>query len=135
MDTGPPSKMEREGALADLFARLDRERLSADRQYNDALTALDRAYQDRQARGALPGLPTLHDNSQAEPLNRGWKIVAGNEPAVDRSVKGRLRGFVWRVIGPALDAQQRFNALLVDHLNRNAAALDRAEQAAAALVE
>ena len=124
--------MEREGTLADLFERLDRERQSADRQYNDALTALDRAHQDRQARPPLPSPPAFHDASQLEQLNLGWKIV---RPPVDRSFKGRLRQFIWRVVGPALDAQQRFNAVLVDHVNRNAAAHDRAAQAAAALVE
>ena len=45
--------MKQEGTLADLFERLERERQSADRQYNDALTALDRAQQSR------PALPTL----------------------------------------------------------------------------
>jgi SAM-dependent methyltransferase len=121
--------MEREGTLADLFERLDRERQSADRQYNDALTALDRA---QQARPPLPSPPAFHDASQLEQLNLGWRIV---QPPVDRSFKGRLRQLIWRVVGPALDAQQRFNAVLVDHVNRNAAAHDRAAQAAAALVE
>ena len=124
--------MDREGTLADLFERLDRERRSADRLYNDALTALDRARQDRQARPPLPP-PVFHDASLVERLNLGWKIAP--EPAIDRSFKGRLRGFVWHVVGPALDAQQRFNAVVVDHLNRNAVAHDRAEHAAAALVE
>ncbi|HVD91258.1 MAG TPA: class I SAM-dependent methyltransferase, partial [Vicinamibacterales bacterium] len=110
----------------------DRERQSADRQYNDALTALDRAQPDRQARPPLPSPPAFHDASQLEQLNLGWKIV---QPPVDRSFKGRLRQFIWRVVGPALDAQQRFNAVLVDHVNRNAAAHDRAAQAAAALLE
>ena len=124
--------MEREGTLADLFERLDRERQSADRQYNDALTALDRAQQDRQARPPLPSPPAFHDASQLEQLNLGWRII---QPPVDRSFKGRIRQFIWRVVEPALDAQQRFNAVLVDHVNRNAAAHDRAAQAAAALVE
>lgn len=124
--------MEREGTLADLFERLDRERQSADRQYNDALTALDRAHQDRQARPPLPSPPAFHDGSQLEQLNLAWRIV---QPPVDRSFKGRLRQFICRAVGPALDAQQRFNAVLVDHVNRNAAAHDRAAQAAAALVE
>ena len=124
--------MEREGTLADLFERLDRERQSADRQYNDALTALDRAQQDRQARPPLPSPPAFHDASQVEQLNLGWRIA---QPAVDRSLRGRLRAFIWRVVGPALDVQQRFNALLVDHINRNTAAHDRAAQAIAALVE
>jgi SAM-dependent methyltransferase len=124
--------MEREGTLADLFERLDRERQSADRQYNDALTALDRAQQDRQASPPLPSPPAFHDASQVERVNLGWRIV---RPAVDRSFKGRLRGFIWRVVGPALDVQQDFNAAVVDHINRNAAAHDRAAQAAAGLVE
>src|SRR5439155_12111562 len=49
--------------------------------------------------------------------------------------KGRLRGFIWRMVGPMLDAQQRFNATIVEHINRNIAAQAQAEQAAAALVE
>ena len=124
--------MEREGTLADLFERLDRERQSADRQYNDALTALDRAHQDRQARPPLPSPAAFHDRSQVERLNLGWKLA---KPAVDSSFKGRLRGFIWRVVGPVLDAQEQFNAAVVDHVNRNADALDRATQAAVALVE
>ena len=67
--------MEREGTLADLFGRLDRERQAADRQYNDALTALDRALLDLQKPQSLPSPPVVHDASQVERLNRGWKIV------------------------------------------------------------
>src|SRR5437016_5171371 len=94
--TGLPSSMEREGTLADLFERLDRERQAADRQYNDALTRLDRALQarqDHQTHQVLPSPPVFHDASQVERLNRGWKIVPEGAPAVDRSLKGRLRGF------------------------------------------
>jgi SAM-dependent methyltransferase len=127
--------MKTEGALADLFERLDRERQAADRQYNDALTALDKTLQEHAKPKALPSLPDFHDASQVERLNRGWKIVPEDEPSVDRSLKGRLRGFIWRVLGPTLDAQQRFNAAIVDHVNRNTAAGAQAEQAAVALVE
>jgi len=124
--------MEREGTLADLFERLDRERQSADRQYNDALTALDRAHHDRQARPPLPPPAPFDDTSQVERLNLGWKLV---RPAADSSLKGRLRGFIWRVVGPVFDAQEQFNAAIVDHVNRNAAAHDRAARAATALVD
>ena len=134
--------MEREGTLADLFERLERERQAADRQYNDALTRLDRALQDHQDhrdhqdhQAHLPSPPAFHDASQVERLNLGWKIVPDESPAVDSSLKGRLRGFIWRVLGPALDAQQRFNAAIVDHVNRDVAAQAHAEQAAVALVE
>ena len=33
--------------------------------------------------------------------------------------KGRLAGFVWRMVGPIFERQQSFNAQLVDHINRN----------------
>jgi len=130
--------MEREGTLADLFQRLDRERQAADRQYNEALTALDRALQDHQehqSRQTLPSPSVFHDASQVERLNLGWKIVPDEGPAIDRSLKGRLRGFIWRMLEPVLNAQQRFNAAMVDHINRNIAAHAQAEQAALTLVE
>ena len=135
MAPGRPSDMEREGTLVDLFERLDRERQAADRRYNDALTALDRALQDHHEPPPLQLAPIFHDASQVEQLNRLWKIVPDEQPPVDRSLKGRLRGFIWRVLGPTLDAQQRFNATLVDHVNRNTGAQARAEQATVALVE
>ena len=130
--------MEREGTLADLFARLDRERQAADRQYNDALTALDRAYQEQQDQRnsqSIAESPAFLDASQVERLNLGWKILPETQPPVDRSLRGRLRGFVWRVFAPTLEAQQRFNAALVDHVNRGVTADAHAEQAARALVE
>ncbi len=111
--------MDRERTAEDLFERLDRERQAADRQYNDALTALDRALTGRPE---LPSPPVFHDVSQVERLNQAWQILPGAAPAVDRSLKGRLRGFIWRVLGPTLEAQQRFNAALVDHVNRNVSA-------------
>jgi O-antigen chain-terminating methyltransferase len=52
-------------------------------------------------------------------LNRSWDLLREGPPPVDRSIKGRLRAFVWRLIGPPLETQKLFNAALVDHLNRN----------------
>ena len=103
--------------LEDLFARLERERQAADRLYNDALTALDAAIQ------WVPGLPagpTPFDGSLLPRLNDRWNILPTGEPPADRSLRGRLRSFIWRLVGPPLDAQRQFNATLVDHLNRNA---------------
>lgn len=124
--------MDRERTAEDLFERLDRERQAADRRYNDALTALDRALQ---ARPELPSPPVFHDVTQVERLNQGWKILPEAGPAIDRSLRGRLRGFIWRVLAPTLEAQQRFNAALVDHVNRNMSAHEEAARAATALVD
>jgi SAM-dependent methyltransferase len=118
--------------LEDLFDRLERERQAADRQYNDALTALDRAFAPRPE---LPSLPAFSDAAVVERLNREWKILREGAPAADRSLRGRLRAFVWRVHAPTLQAQQQFNAAIVDHVNRNIAAHEEARRAALALVE
>jgi O-antigen chain-terminating methyltransferase len=122
-------------ALPARLARLERERLEADRAYNDALTALDRAL------GALPpgpALPAAADGTRLADLNDRWNILAAPAPVVDRSLKGRLRGLVWRIVAPIFEAQREFNSALVDHLNRNAAGPDDARRAASettALVE
>jgi SAM-dependent methyltransferase len=118
--------------LEDLLARLERERLEADRLYNDALTIVDRAVRDAPS---LPDPPRRYDDGRVTPINLAWPILAGGPPRVDRSLKGRLRGFIWRLVGPPLEAQQRFNAELVDHINRNVAAHQEAQQATARLVE
>jgi 2-polyprenyl-3-methyl-5-hydroxy-6-metoxy-1,4-benzoquinol methylase len=116
-----------EKTLEDLVARLERERLEADRRYNDALTAIDRAV--RRAEPALPAVPAPRDETKLGEANQAWDILPHGTPAFDRSIRGRLGAFVWRLVGPALDAQKHFNATLVDHLNRSVAS-DRDEQAA-----
>lgn len=124
--------MEREPTIVDLFERLDRERQAADRQYNEALTALDRALQ-RQTE--LPASPTFHDSSQIERLNAGWTILSHAPAGREGSLKGRLRRFVWRVVAPLFEAQQQFNAGVVEHLNRNIGLHERATQQGAELIE
>jgi O-antigen chain-terminating methyltransferase len=103
-------------SVEDLVARLERERADADRRYNDALTALDRAIQ---ALPTLPHPPPGYDAAALSEANRGWDILPQGAPRIDRSPKGRLRAFVWRLVGPPLEAQKHFNASLIDHLNRN----------------
>ena len=105
-----------EQRLEDLVERLERERLAADRLYNDALTAVDRAIQTP---STLPVAPPPYDPSRLPDINASWDLLPGGLPIIDRSLKGRLRAFVWRLIGPPLETQKRFNAALVDHLNRN----------------
>lgn len=121
-----------EQPLEDLFSRLDRERREADRRYNEALTAVDRAIQPPPR---IPPPPRPYDDQQVTPINRVWNILPDGAPRIDRSLKGRLRGFIWRLVGPALDTQKQFNAALVDHVNRNVAAHREAQQSVASLLE
>ncbi|HEX5216143.1 MAG TPA: class I SAM-dependent methyltransferase [Vicinamibacterales bacterium] len=116
--------------LQELLARFERERLDADQQYNSALTALDAALQRMPD---LPQPPPAYDTTRLPDLNAGWEIGA-DAPAVDRSLKGRLRGLVWAIVGPRLQQQGRFNAALVDHLNRNAAVHQQSRDAANATI-
>jgi SAM-dependent methyltransferase len=100
----------------DLIAKLERERQQADRRYNDALTAVDRAIQ---AINPLPAAPRLYDDAVLPAVNQSWNILPAAAPPTDRSLRGRLRAFIWRLVGPPLETQKHFNAALVDHLNRN----------------
>ena len=118
--------------LADRLARLERERADADREYNERLTGVD---QSLLKRPDLPHPPPAYDEAQVTPLNQTWNILPDGEPAIDRSMKGRLRGFIWRLIGPPLTTQKAFNAALVDHVNRNVAAHRESERAIATTIE
>lgn len=104
-------------SVEDLVARLERERSDADRLYNDALTAVDRAIH---ALPRLPEPPVAYDVTKLAAVNAAWDILPAGAPPIDRSLKGRLRGLIWRIVGPPLETQKGFNASLVDHLNRNA---------------
>ena len=53
-------------------------------------------------------------------LNESWNILP--DPPVMPGVKGRLAGFVWRIVAPYLQRQLTFNSLVVEHVNRNAEA-------------
>jgi O-antigen chain-terminating methyltransferase len=104
-------------SLDDTLRRLKREREEADRRYNDALTALDRALP---APPEWPSPPPGLDDSQLARLNDSWNTLAAAPPAA--GWRGRLAGFVWRTIAPSLQRQLTFNSAVVDHLNRDAAA-------------
>ncbi|MBW8861017.1 MAG: hypothetical protein JF601_01375, partial [Acidobacteria bacterium] len=75
------------------------------------------------------------DDGRVGELNDAWKILGDGPPPHDRTIAGRLRAFVWRLVGPPLQAQQRFNAALVDHLNRNVAAHHELQQATATMID
>jgi len=121
-----------EPRVEDLVARLERERLEADRRYNQALTALDAAIQSAPR---LPQPPAPYDAAALASVNRTWDILPGGPPPLDRSFKGRLRAFIWRIVGPPLEGQKHFNASVVDHLNRNVAAQEQLPRAVGALIE
>jgi SAM-dependent methyltransferase len=121
-----------EQPVEDLVARLERERREADRLYNDALTALDRVIQEEPP---LPEPPSPYDAGALPGVNRAWDILPAGPPPIDRSLKGRLRGFIWRLVGPPLESQKHFNASIVDHLNRNVRAHQDVQSAIGDLVE
>ncbi|MDO8834861.1 MAG: class I SAM-dependent methyltransferase [Vicinamibacterales bacterium] len=104
------------------------ERESADRIYNDALTALD---------AALPKVPELphppipYDEHQVTPLNERWRTVGTSPEGAYTGWRRRLAAFVWEVLKPALERQESFNSALVDHVNRNVA-VHRADREAIA---
>jgi hypothetical protein len=93
---------------------LKAERESADRDYNDALTRLDRAIQQLPA--LFPHPPPLLDEHQITPLNALWKI---DDPPPGRGLGGRFAAAVRRVVAPLFAQQQAFNSAVVDHINRN----------------
>jgi len=114
--------------IDDLIARLERERLAADRIYNNALTALDRA---ASTPPVLPAASTAADRSRLGIVNDRSQILSGGSPVIDRSLRGRLAGFIWRLVGPPLQRQAEFNAAVTEHLNRTADAHERWNDAAA----
>ncbi|MEP7116841.1 MAG: class I SAM-dependent methyltransferase [Acidobacteriota bacterium] len=96
------------------LVRLKVDRETADARYNAALTAVDAAIQSL---GDLPHPPPGPDEHQVTPLNQQFAISVG--PPAQAGWRGRLAAFVWRVVQPSLAAQERFNATLVDHVNRS----------------
>jgi O-antigen chain-terminating methyltransferase len=107
--------------LDDLLARLERERLDADRRYNDALTALDRAIRKP---APLPDLPRIEEGAPRG-LNESWNILRAGPTRFDGTFKGRIRAFVWSVVAPLFQAQTEFNASLVAHANDRAVQSER----------
>ena len=90
------------------------ERDSADRDYNDALTRLDRAIQTLPA--SFPHPPPSLDEHQIGPLNTLWKL---DEPPAGSGLGGRFAAAVRHVVAPLFAQQQAFNSAVVDHINRS----------------
>ena len=98
----------------DDLAALRAERAAADREYNDALTRLDRAIQQLPA--SFPQPPPGPDEHQITPLNALWPLET-LPPAV--GLRGGFIDGVRRAVAPLFARQQAFNAAVVDHINRN----------------
>jgi hypothetical protein len=98
----------------DDLAALKAERAAADREYNEALTRLDRAIQ--QLPSDFPHPPPGPDQQQITPLNTLWTI---DRPPAGRGMRGRFISAVRRAVAPLFEQQQAFNSAVVDHLNRN----------------
>ena len=112
---------------ADDLARLRTERDEADRRYNEALTALDRALPRLEA----PGIAAAaSDDSQVTSLNERWKTLGPTALPPALVLRSRLAHFVWGLVSPVFERQQAFNAALVDHVNRNAEAARAPQQVA-----
>ena len=114
------------------FDQIQAARDQADRAYNQALTVLDRAIVQKPA---LPHAAAGVDDSQISPLNASWRLAPDEGLELGTGWRRRLNGLVWRLIGPVIQRQQRFNALLVDHLNRDVRAATAAHAAAAGMVK
>src|SRR5882672_9016054 len=98
----------------DDLAALKAERAAADRDYNEALTRLDRAIQRLPA--DFPQPPPGPDERQITPLNTLWKI---DVPRSGGGWRGRFVAAVRRSVAPLFEQQQAFNAAVADHINRN----------------
>ena len=103
------------GADPNDLAALRAEREAADREYNEALTRLDRAIQQLPAN--FPHPPPVPDEHQITPLNALWKIDA---PPPGGGLARKFVTAVRRAVAPLFEQQQAFNSAVVDHLNRNA---------------
>ena len=114
------------------FDQLKADRDRADRAYNQALTVLDRAIVQKPE---LPHAALGFDDSQISPLNASWRLAPDEGPELGTGWRHRFNGLVWRLIGPVMQRQQRFNALIVDHLNRDVRAAAESHATAAGMVK
>src|SRR5438093_11946723 len=88
----------------DDLAALKAERAAADREYNDALTRLDRAVQQLPA--DFPQPPPGTDEHQITPLNTLWKI---DVPRAGGGWRGRFVSAVLRWASQLFAQPQAFN--------------------------
>ncbi len=100
----------------DAVGALAAARADADARYNQALSAVDAALL---AVREAPHPPPPPDETQVTPLNERWRILSEAPPLDGNWLQRKITGLAWRVVAPALERQQAFNAALVDHVNRS----------------
>jgi SAM-dependent methyltransferase len=100
----------------DAVGALAAARADADARYNQALSAVDAALL---AVRDAPHPPPPPDETQVTPLNERWRILTEAPPLDGNWLQRKITGLAWRVVAPALERQQAFNAALVDHVNRS----------------
>lgn len=116
--------------IEELAARLERERLEADRLYNAALTAVDHAVART---SSLPAAPDAFDHSRLSELNHVWN-TRPERPPIAGWLNRRIARLVESWLYPGLERQAQFNAALVDHLNRNVRAQEETTRAVGELL-
>src|SRR5258708_16830824 len=95
--------------------RLTQERDDADRRYNEALTAVDRALVRAPE---FPHPPPPYDEHQITPLNQASDVITAPPPG--GRFNGQLAIFVWSVVLPTLQRQAGFYLTTGGHLKRRA---------------
>ena len=101
----------------DVLTRLETERGAAHHEYQDALTAVEKALPTTLRRPAPIPPP---DDRQLPALNRFWAERPGGAPGW-RGLRTRLARYLRPLVQLLPWRQQAFNAALVDHLNRASA--------------
>ena len=102
-------------SAADL-SRLGHERDAADRQYNAALTALDRAIR---AIPEIPQPPPPLDTDELDSLRR-LTNQSVTQPDLGGGWRGWARRLVWSMLAPPLVRQEQINQALITHLTQAA---------------
>ena len=102
-------------SAADL-SRLGHERDAADRQYNAALTALDRAIR------AIPEIPQPPPPLNTDELDslRCLTNQSVTQPDLGSGWRGWARRLVWSTLAPPLARQEQINQALITHLTQAA---------------
>ena len=106
----------------------------ADRLHKAALAALHDALAPKPE---LPPPPAGFDDRQLAGLNEVWRLLPGApEKDIDLGTgwRRRLRDVAWRLLRPILERQQRFNMLLVQHLDSNAGGMIESRESVRAVI-